>query len=235
LLHNFLRFSDLRLICELFGRAGNFSRKTRHPGGNYLSAMAFDDSTPRPTPRPMMPEANRVDWTAALAEHGRWLRTVLLARVGNPLAVDDVMQDVAATALRQGDQLRDSVKVGPWLYRVALVAALQYRRRQGRQGKLVERYGERCRPSEADSRELDPLGWLLTKERATLVRQALEHLSRRDAEILLLKYTENWTYRQLAEHLGLSTSAVEARLHRARAKMRRALAVLDPSLSVGIE
>lgn len=183
----------------------------------------------------MMPEASRVDWTAALAEHGRWLRTVLLARVGDSLAVDDVMQDVAAAALRQADQLRDSTKVGPWLYRVAIVAALRYRRQQGRQRKLIERYGERRRPSESDSREVDPLGWLLTKERATLVQQALKHLSRRDAEILLLKYTEDWTYRQLAEHLGLSMSAVEARLHRARAKMRRALAVLDPSLSAGAQ
>ena len=49
-----------------------------------------------------------------------------------------------------------------------------------------------------------------------LVRRSLACLPRRDAEILLLKYTENWSYRQLAEHLGLSTSAVEARLHRAR-------------------
>jgi len=48
---------------------------------------------------------------------------------------------------------------------------------------------------------------------------------------LLLKYTENWSYRQLADHLGLSASAVEARLHRARQKLRRQLAVLDASLS----
>ncbi len=208
-----------------------FPARLATPAVTISSAMAFDDSTPRPNQRPTKPETSRVDWTAALAEHGRWLRTVLLARVGDPLAVDDVMQEVAAASLRQGHQLRDATKVGPWLYRVALLAALQYRRRQGRQGKLLECYGDRCRPSEADSRELDPLGWLLTKERRTLVRQALEHLPRRDAEILLLKYTEDWSYRQLAEHLGLSVSAIEARLHRARAKMRRSLAALDPSLA----
>jgi RNA polymerase sigma-70 factor (ECF subfamily) len=64
-----------------------------------------------------------------------------------------------------------------------------------------------------------------------MVRQALDRLPRRDAEILLLKYTEDWSYRQVAEHLGLSTSAVEARLHRARRKMRRVLARLDPTLA----
>jgi RNA polymerase sigma-70 factor (ECF subfamily) len=45
-------------------------------------------------------------------------------------------------------------------------------------------------------------------------------LPRRDGEILLLKYTEDWSYRELAAHLGISESAVEARLYRARSRLR---------------
>jgi RNA polymerase sigma-70 factor (ECF subfamily) len=55
----------------------------------------------------------------------------------------------------------------------------------------------------------------------------LSRLAPRDAEILLLKYTENWNYHQIAAHLGISHAAVEARLHRARARMRQELAALD--------
>ena len=75
--------------------------------------------------------------------------------------------------------------------------------------------------------EGDPLHWLLSTERRRLVREALAELSGKDAEILLLKYTEDWSYRQLAEHLGTSCSAVESRLHRARAKLRSALRMRD--------
>jgi RNA polymerase sigma-70 factor (ECF subfamily) len=82
-----------------------------------------------------------------------------------------------------------------------------------------------------DADEPDPLDWLLVGEQRKLVRSALRQLPRRDAEILILKYTEDWSYRQLAEHLGLTTSAVEARLHRARRKMRTLLVALDPSLA----
>ena len=57
--------------------------------------------------------------------------------------------------------------------------------------------------------------------------KALELLPRRDAEILMLKYTENWSYRELAENLGISQTAVQARLHRARQKLREELAALD--------
>jgi RNA polymerase sigma factor (sigma-70 family) len=188
--------------------------------------MARHDATERGSE----PEANRVDWPAVLAEHGRWLRTVVTARVGEAAAVDDVMQEIATTAVEKGHQLRDPASAAPWLYRLAVVAALQYRRRQGRRRKLIERFTQRSQPTEGEAREIDPLDWLLADERKALVRQALARLPRRDAEILLLKYTEDWSYRELAKHLGLSTSAVEARLHRARQKLRKALAKVDPSL-----
>ena len=81
----------------------------------------------------------------------------------------------------------------------------------------------------------DPLAWLLTLERQRLVRQGLARLAPRDAEILLLKYTEDWSYRELADRLGVSTSAVEARLHRARQRLRDELAALESSAMVGAE
>jgi RNA polymerase sigma-70 factor (ECF subfamily) len=178
------------------------------------------------------PAADRIDWPAELEQHGRWLRTVALARVGDAAAADDVMQEVAMTAVEKGRQLRDPKSAAAWLYRLVVVAALQYRRRQGRRRKLVERYAVRLASAEFGSRERDPLDWLLSDERKRLVREALATLPRRDAEILLLKYSEDWSYRQMSEHLGSSTSAIEARLHRAREKLRRALHQLDPSFSV---
>jgi RNA polymerase sigma factor (sigma-70 family) len=175
--------------------------------------------------------ASRIDWSAALTEHGRWLRSVVLARVGERQTVDEVLQNVAVAAIEHGDRLRDPTKVAPWLYRLAVIASLQYRRRQGRGKKLIDRYANRTTPTDADIDDLDPLDWLLAGEQRKLVRSALRRMPRRDAEILILKYTEDWSYRQLAEHLGLSTSAIEARLHRARHKMRRLLVALDPSLA----
>ena len=102
-----------------------------------------------------------------------------------------------------------------------------YRRKQGRRRKLTNSFAERQRPSEEGSREVDPLQWMLLAERQQLVRQALSRLSGRDAEILLLKYTENWSYRHLADHLGISQPAVQARLHRARQRLRDELAALE--------
>lgn len=215
----------LAIACGRLKNFRIFIRKTILSAVTIFSAMARDYVIPRPSE----PVTNPIDWSAELARHGRWLRTVVVARVGDPWAVDDVLQEIAAAAVRNGHQLRDTERCGPWLYRLAVVSALQYRRRQGRGRKLVERFTRRCPPVEADQRELDPLDWLLADEQKMMVRQALSCLPRRDAEILLLKYTEDWSYGELAEHLGLTTSAVEARLHRARQKMRRGLGRLDRS------
>jgi RNA polymerase sigma-70 factor (ECF subfamily) len=173
------------------------------------------------------PAADRIDWQAALAEHDRWLRTAVYARLRDAHAVDDVMQEVALAAVRQAAPLRDPTKVAPWLYRLAIVQCLQYRRKLGRRRKLKDRFARQQRPSEHDGRVPDPLDWLLASERRRLVRAALEQLADRDAEILLLKYSQNWTYRQIAEHLGVSQSAVEARLHRARRRLRDTLAAMQ--------
>jgi RNA polymerase sigma-70 factor (ECF subfamily) len=174
----------------------------------------------------------QIDWHSTLARHDRWLRTVVLARVGESAAVDEVMQEVALAAVRGRAPLLDAAKAAPWLYRVAVRQALVYRRRQGRWRKLTTRYAEIRRPAEHDGRTPDPLAWLVAAERDELVRQALARLARREAEILLLKYSENWTYEQLAQHLGATASAIESRLHRARRRLRRELAAFE---SVGVE
>jgi RNA polymerase sigma-70 factor (ECF subfamily) len=165
-----------------------------------------------------------IDWSEVLTRHDRWLRTVVWARVREFRAVDDVMQEVALAAVAQRAPLADPTKLAPWLYRLAVTQALLYRRSQGRQRKLADRYAQQLRSGAPDALAGDPLAWMLAVERRQLVRAALERLPRRDAEILLLKYIEEWSYQELAAHLGISQSAIEARLHRARQRLRTALA-----------
>ncbi len=168
-----------------------------------------------------------IDWAAVLARHQRWLRTVVYARLGEPQAVDDVMQEVCLAAVRQKSPLVDPAKVAPWLYRLAVTQSLLYRRAQGRRRKLAGQYAQKVRDAAVPDR--DPLAWLLADERRAMVRKALDRLARRDREILLLKYTEDWSYRELAEHLGITQTALQARLHRARQRLREELARLDPA------
>jgi RNA polymerase sigma-70 factor (ECF subfamily) len=168
-----------------------------------------------------------IDWQLILNRHDRWLRMVVYARLGEPQAVDEVMQEVALAAVRQGSPIADLTKVAPWLYRLAVRQVLLYRRRVGRQRNRTRQFADRFQPTEHDTRTPDPLAWLLADERQRLVREALMTLKAQDAEILMLKYSENWNYHQIAERIGISHSAVETRLHRARKRLREQLMAMD--------
>ena len=168
-----------------------------------------------------------IDWRAELDRHSRWLRTVIAARCGESQAVDEIFQETAAAAVAQKSPLADATKAAPWLYQIAVRQSLMYRRKQGRKRKLEQAYAERAEPLINERQPESPLSWLLADERRTLIRRAMSALNPRDAEMLMLKYTEGWSYRQIAGHLGLSESAVESRLHRARQKLRQQLSKLD--------
>jgi RNA polymerase sigma-70 factor (ECF subfamily) len=159
-----------------------------------------------------------IDWQTALSEHQRWMRTVVGSRIRDANAADDVMQEIAVAVLQQNARPTDPQKVPAWLYRVALRQTVNYRRRQGRQQRALANYTVRRVPSSAP--EPNPRDWVLGQELRQSVTAALERLTPHDREILLLKYTEEWSYQQLAEHLGVSMKTVEYRLLRARRALR---------------
>ncbi len=165
-------------------------------------------------------EAPIIDWGEALNEHERWLRSIVYRRLGEPAAVEDVMQEVALAAVRQLAPIREADKVAPWLFRLAIRQTLLYRRKMGRARNLTKRYADRVRPVE-ETRENSPLDWLLSRERSDLVRKAVCRLRPEDALILKMKYQQDLSYQEIAESLCVSHSAVEARLHRARARLKK--------------
>ena len=165
------------------------------------------------------------DWSALLSAHDRLLRRVVTARLQEGQAVDEVMQEVALAAVAQRSPILNPARVVGWLYRLAVRQALIYRRKSGRRRALVDRYA-RARAAGSEDPGLSPLSWLLHDERRNLVHEALRRLPPRDADLLVLKYAEGRSARELADRLGVNTSAIEARLHRARGRLRTELAAL---------
>ncbi|MGO9462632.1 MAG: RNA polymerase sigma factor [Isosphaeraceae bacterium] len=174
-------------------------------------------------PTTELDSAQPVDWGTALAVHQGWLRRVVASRLREPQAVDEVMQDVALAAVAQRSPLQNPARVAVWLYRLAVRHVLIYRRKSRRRRALVDRYAIRKGAGDIDLAP-SPLGWLVRNERQQLVQNALRFLPPRDAEILILKYAEGYSARELAERLGATINTIETRLHRARQRLRVQLA-----------
>ncbi len=177
-----------------------------------------------------------IHWGEALAEHAPWLRAVIRSRLNEPQAVDDVMQEVALGVLKSNHRPTDSTKIAPWLYRVSIKQCLMYRRSAGRRRKLIDRLVTAQVTPQPSTEGGDPLKWLLGRERQQSIRLAFESLPELDRQILILKHTENWSYQQLANRLGVSLHTVEYRLLQARKRLRaelsrtadRDMALLNP-------
>ena len=170
-----------------------------------------------------------LDWSDLLQRHAGWLRQVVAARSGEPQAVDEIMQEVSIAAVKQQAPLRDPERIAPWLYQIAVRQSLMYRRKHGRRRSMEQRYAQQVESRPSDERPMTPLDWMLADERRGMVREAMRRLKPKEAEILLLKYTEDWSYRDIANHLGISESAVESRLTRARKNLRRELTASELS------
>lgn len=161
-------------------------------------------------------------------ENESWLRTVVRSRVGESDAVDDIMQNIAVALVKQKDSLSEINRISAWLYQVAVKQVLMYRRTRGRRRNFEDRIVRD--PAVAPSFEtLDPVARVLAAEEREQVQQGVEQLDELDRQILMLKYSEGWTYRQLADHLGIKEDTVEYRLAKARRQLRGLLSSLDRS------
>lgn len=169
-----------------------------------------------------------IDWQKAIATHRNWLRKVLQSRIGDRHSIDDIMQEVALAVVQQssngssGSVPSEPAKVAPFLYGVAIRKAANFHRTKNQKSHASPQSSETLE-AKLTTPEPQPLDWLLEKEKSRSLNAAIESLDEDSREILMLKYTENWSYKQLAQHLGITEKAVERRLARARKKMRSSL------------
>jgi RNA polymerase sigma-70 factor (ECF subfamily) len=135
-----------------------------------------------------------------------------LRMTGNADDARDVVQDAYIRAHRALSEARwkGESKVETWLYRIVLNAALNHRRSRGRREQLAP-----PGPAPASSPETDA-------DVARLMAAVIE-LPADQRRALVLKELEGHTSAEIGALLGCSEGAVEQRLLRARAALRRRL------------
>ncbi|MFN5186320.1 MAG: RNA polymerase sigma factor [Planctomycetota bacterium] len=168
------------------------------------------------------PMTEQFDWGKVFESHRRWIATVVRARLADPEAQADVLQDVALAAISQPNRPDSPDKIAPWLYRITLRKIVTHHRNTGRRRRLLESVAKNI-PAQDPSTCGEPGAWLLQKETSKSIQEGLSKLDPQDRQLLLLKYTEGWSYEQLAQHLGVSIKTIEYRLLRARNALRTEL------------
>jgi RNA polymerase sigma-70 factor, ECF subfamily len=134
-------------------------------------------------------------------------------RRSDTATADDVVSEVFAVACRRLDDIPDEAL--PWLLACARRVLANHRRGARRldalRGRLAGSWREALPAERGDG----------------LLRMAINQLSERDREVLLLSAWEGLSPVELAAVLGCSRTAAATRLHRARKRLETALERLE--------
>ncbi len=148
----------------------------------------------------------------------RWVRGVVFGVVGDPDGTDDVVQQVWAAVWSRIGELRDTRSWRPWLYRLARNAAIDAQRDRRRRPRVQAPVPESTAGSSST-----PAHVLSRHERYEMVIDAIKALPALYREPFVLRHVQDWSYRQIAETMGIPVDTVETRLVRARRHLRAAL------------
>jgi RNA polymerase sigma-70 factor (ECF subfamily) len=133
--------------------------------------------------------------------------------IGNRDSADEAAQEAIVRAWRHRDSCRQPERPFGWLRQIAHNEAVRVASRRPNEVLVEEPLAG------PDGRSDDSA---LVEDRL-LFRGILGTLSEADQELTLLRYYEDLTCARLADHFGLSETAVKVRLHRIRRTLRQRL------------
>ncbi|MHC5023186.1 MAG: RNA polymerase sigma factor [Planctomycetota bacterium] len=162
-------------------------------------------------------------------DHGPRLLAVTRRILGNDADAQDALQDAMISAYKSIDRFQAQSRLGTWLHRVAINAALQkLRRRRSRPEAsiqdLLPKYddsGHRVEITPTWTSTGDEL--LERDETRRLVRERILELPEDYRDVVLLRDIEGLETQEAASVLSISPGAVKTRLHRARQALRTLL------------
>jgi RNA polymerase sigma-70 factor (ECF subfamily) len=157
------------------------------------------------------------DWEAIVRANGPTVWRTLYRLLGRRADVDECFQDTFLSAM----EMSRRQKIECWsalLQTVATRKAVDRIRRKYRQKE------ESIEFEAVSSGMNDPSQAADEAERAGLLKQAMVKLPARQAEAICLHVFSGWSYQEIGQQLGLSSSAVGVAIHRGKQKLRELLA-----------
>jgi len=141
--------------------------------------------------------------------------------VGRSFA-EDLLQDVFLTAHRKLDKYRGESSLGTWLFRLATNVCLDHlRSRSAKNARLTSEFDETVSPDELAAGSAGPVAGVV--DRLDLER-ALADLPPGCRAVFVLHDVEGFEHREIGELLGIADGTSKSQLHKARLRLRRALA-----------
>jgi RNA polymerase sigma-70 factor, ECF subfamily len=159
-------------------------------------------------------EGDRAAFGRLYDRYARMVHGILLSRV-HPREVDDLVQEVFLSALRQLHALRDVSRFGAWLGAITRNRAHDHYRKSGPEAALTE-------PVSEEQTEGRPTNHA-EEEQAALILAVVRTLPDAYREPLILRLVEGMTGPEIAARTGLKHGSVRVNLCRGMQRLREKL------------
>ena len=138
----------------------------------------------------------------------------------------DVSQEIFVTCYRKIHQFSGKSKLSTWLYRMSVNHCKNLWRKKKRSVSTYaisiddDNPGEDRSPVQIADNNPDPRTHASDRELQNLVMEKIHELKPDFREILILRYSEELSYEEIAEISGCSIGTIKSRLNRARCELR---------------
>lgn len=167
---------------------------------------------------------DRTAFEALVALHKATLYRIARRYVGQSDDAYDIVQDTFVSAWLSLPRFDSRQSFGPWIRTILLNKCRDFSRRHGVRSKFMQWFGfEESEGAVAEPPDADGTTGNSSDARLAALDRAIAELPTRLKEPLVLTALHGLSHRDAAAQLGLTTKAVELRIHRARKKLQELL------------
>jgi len=179
-------------------------------------------------------QPHAVTFEEVYSEYGKRILNMLYGMTGDEESARDLTQDVFMKVHEKMSTFDGRSSIYTWVYRIALNHAMNVLKRE-RRYRWLDVMDQKIGDVLQNERSQTPFGRggfippdrkLEKKERDDLLWQSLQKLKPKYRLPFQLHRYEDMSYKEIAEVMDLSMSAVEARIHRAKKMLVTALTPL---------
>ena len=142
---------------------------------------------------------------------------------------EDITQEVFIEIYRSVKSFRADSKLSTWIYRIAITKSLDYMKSQKRKKRfavLKSLFGDDEITEQIESPgNINPQKQLENEDRLRILSWALEKLPENQRIAFSLSKYNELSYQEISDILGISISAVESLIHRAKLNLKKKLYV----------
>jgi RNA polymerase sigma-70 factor (ECF subfamily) len=159
-------------------------------------------------------QGDHAAFEALITCYQRMIHSLTFRMTGSLADAEDLAQETFIQAFRQLSGFRAESRFSSWLYRIAVNLCLNWKKREERQHRVLNDWGQQQETASTGS----------TGHRTEQVQQALLKLNPKQRAAVVLTTYDGLNHAEAARVLGCSETTISWRLFAARTRLKKLLA-----------